>query len=117
MTIHPVFRVTVYLPPDHLEQILEAVERETSLGFGHYENVAWWSAPGVEQFRPLATATPALGEVGRVERAPSIRLEFALPRDRALVERVITRAIVPNHPWEEPVILVDESQASASHDA
>ena len=76
-----VYRVTTFVPPNHLESVLEAIEREApQLRLGHYERWAWWSAPGVEQFRPLKGAAPAVGQRDRLEQVPSLRLEFLLPR-------------------------------------
>ena len=110
MASQQAYRVTTFVPPEALESVLEAVEREAEpLRFGDYERWAWWSAPGVEQFRPLEGAEPTVGNVGELERVPSVRLEFALPRDPALLERVLTRGLVPSHPWEEPVVFVDET--------
>jgi len=114
VTIHAVYRITTFVPPDHLDTLLEAVEREVPLIFGRYDRSAWWSAAGVEQFRPLPGSTPTVGEAGRVKRVSTIRLEFAIPRDSALLDRVLTRGVIPNHPWEEPAVFVDESMATAS---
>ena len=40
----------------------------------------------------------------------SVKVEFSIPRDKDLLEKVITEGIVPNHPWEEPVIIVTTAQ-------
>ena len=115
MPVYPVYRVTTFVPPDSLEAVLEAIVREAPLTYGPYDRSAWWSAVGVEQFRPLPGASPIVGQVGRVERVPTVRLEFALPRDPDLLGRVVDRALLPNHPWHEPAVFVDESLATASH--
>ena len=104
------YRVTTFVPPEALESVLEAIEREAEpLRFGSYEGWAWWSAPGIEQFRPLGGADPTVGKVGEIERVPSVRLEFALPREPEVLERVLERGLIPAHPWEEPVVFVDET--------
>ncbi len=77
--------------------------------FGPYERWAWWSAPGVEQFRPVEGAKPTVGQVSRLERVPSVRLEFVLPLDPDVLDRVLTQGLVPSHPWEEPVVFVNET--------
>jgi hypothetical protein len=110
----PVYRITTFVPPDHVDSVLEGVEQEVSLVFGRYDHSAWWSAPGVEQFRPLPGSTPTVGIPGQVERVATIRVEFAIPRDPALLERVLSRGLIPNHPWEEPAVFVDESHATAT---
>lgn len=104
------YRVTTFVPPESLEAVLEAIEREAEpLRFGSYERWAWWSATGIEQFRPSEGAEPTVGKVGEIERVPSVRLEFALPREPEVLERVLVRGLIPAHPWEEPVVFVDET--------
>jgi len=114
MPVRPVYRITTFVPPDHVDSLLAGVEEQVSLMFGRYDRSAWWSAVGVEQFRPLPGSAPTIGSAGQVERVPTIRLEFAIPRDAALLERVLTRGVIANHPWEEPAIFVDECFATAS---
>jgi kynurenine formamidase len=114
MLTRPVYRITTFVPPDHVDSLLEGVERVVPLVFGQYESCAWWSGLGVEQFRPLPGSTPTVGAPGRTERVPSVRLEFAIPRDPELLERVLSHGVIPNHPWEEPAVFIDESLATAS---
>ena len=115
MLVHRMYRVTIFVPPDYVDALLDGVVREVPLTYGQYDRSAWWSAPGVEQFRPLPGSTPTVGKPGQVERVPTVRLEFAIPRDPALLERVLSRGVIPNHPWQEPAIFVDDSLATASH--
>lgn len=115
MRVNPIYRVTTFVPPESLDALLEGIEAQVPLRFGPYDRSAWWSVPGVEQFRPLPGATPTVGTVGSTERVPTVRLEFAIPRDPDLLDRVLTRGLVPSHPWQEPAVFVDESLASASH--
>jgi hypothetical protein len=112
--LRPAYRVTTFVPPDHLDAVLEAVERETPLIFGPYDRSAWWSAVGVEQFRPQGDATPTVGRAGQTERVPTVRLELAVPRDRALLARVLDVALLPHHPWQEPAVFVDECLVTAT---
>jgi len=109
------YRVTMFVPPDHLDSLLEGVMREVPLTYGPYDHLAWWSAVGVEQFPPLPGSAPTVGKPAQVERVPTVRLDFAIPRDPALLDRVLSRGIVPNHPWQEPAIFVNDSLATASH--
>jgi hypothetical protein len=114
MKLREVYRITIFVPPDHIDGLLAAVERVVPLRFGDYDSSAWWSAIGTEQFRPLSGAKPTVGKVGEVERVPTIRLEFAIPRDAALLQRVLNEGIKPNHPWQEPAVFVDEGYATAT---
>lgn len=109
MRLLPVYRITVFVPPEHLAALREAVCAVDPLGAGDYDRVMWIAAPGEEQFRPLAEANPTLGRIGETTTAPSVRLEFAIPREPDRLERVIEQGIWPHHPWETPAIFVDES--------
>lgn len=112
MTLRPVYRVTVFVPPAHLEALKAGLCAVQPLELGGYAEVLWTAAPGEEQFRPLAGARPAQGEVGELVRLPSVRLEFSLPREPDRLARVIDQGIRPYHPWEVPAIFVDECWAA-----
>jgi hypothetical protein len=112
--LSPVYRITVYVPPADLDRVLARALEQTDLRFGNYEHVAHWTRPGVEQFRPLPGSAPAVGSVDHVSRVDTVLLDLVIPRDRELLDRLVD-AILAEHPWDEPVVIVDESVASASH--
>ncbi len=114
MPLRPVYRITTFVPPDDVDSLLAAVDRVVPLVFGQYESCAWWSSVGVEQFQPLPGSKPTVGSPGQTERVPSVRLEFAIPRDAELLDRVLSSGLLPNHPWQEPAVFVDESSATAT---
>lgn len=105
----PVYRVTVHVPPAHLDRLTAAIGAVEGLRLGDYDQVLWIAAPGLEQFRPLPGALPGLGRVGEVTRTESVRVEFAMPRDPVLLQRVLEQAVWPQHPWEMPAVFVDET--------
>ncbi len=109
MRLKPVYRITVFVPPAHLEALRRGILAVDPLGDGRYDQVMWTSAPAEEQFRPLPGATPAQGRVGELERVPSVRLEFAIARDPELLQRMIEQGIHAHHPWEVPAVFVDEA--------
>jgi hypothetical protein len=41
-------------------------------------------------------------------------LEFAIERDPDLLDRLVGD-VLETHPWEEPVVFVDEAYATATH--
>ncbi len=107
-----VYRVVTFVPTKHgdepennIAKIIAAVNKVTPLRYGRYDCVCWSSSPGEEQSRPLSGSNSTSGNEGEMTFEPSIKLEFSVPRDEKLLQRVIDEAIVPNHPWEEPVIL------------
>jgi hypothetical protein len=117
MNLREIYRVTTFVPPDHLDALLGGLTAEVPLRYGQYDHAAWWSAVGVEQFRPLPGAKPTHGTVGAVERVPTVRVEFVIARDRELLSRVIEKGVRPHHPWQEPAIFVDEAEIAVSDEA
>lgn len=111
MRAKPVYKVTTYLPVRSISRVMKTIRRVVQLKYGNYDCVAWWCANWVEEFRPLKGSNPTSGKRGKLERVPSVKLQITIPRKRKLLKKIIERGIVPNHPWEVPVILVDETEA------
>jgi len=108
------YRITVFVPPAQLEEVVASITRVLPSNKGKYSEVFWWSAPGTEQFRPLAGSNPASGSVGGLSRMDSIELKFLLPRNKALLNQVIEEGIRSAHPWEAPVITVDKCRVAGN---
>ena len=104
----PLYRVVVFVPPVALDAVKQGILAVDALAAGGYEHGMWWSAPGSEQFRPRPGARPAQGEAGFTEVVDSVRLEFCLPRDPLRLQRIFEQGIVPHHPWQVPVVQVEE---------
>jgi hypothetical protein len=115
MVVAPVYRITTFVPPDRLDALLAGIGKVVPLQYGLYDQAAWWAAEGVEQYRPLPGSNPSSGIPGQVSRVASVRLELVIPRDPALLSSVITSGLLPNHPWEEPAVFIDESSITLSH--
>lgn len=112
--LRPAYRVTTFVPPEHLEAVLEAVEAIYPLLFGPYDRSAWWSSSTTEQFRPLEGSRPSVGAIGQVHQVATVRLEFALPLDEELLARVLDEGLLPAHPWQEPAVFVDQTLVTAT---
>ena len=65
---------------------------------GAYERCSWYAA-GTGTFRGGEGTSPALGEAGREERVPELRVETVV-RDDAL--EAVVAALRGAHPYEEP---------------
>ncbi len=109
MQLIPVYRITVFVPPQDLETLKAGILAVDALAIGDYREVMWTAAPGLEQFRPGDAANPALGASGELTSAASVRLEFSIPRDAERLRRVIVDGIHAHHPWEVPAVFVDEA--------
>ena len=112
MELHPVYRISIYVPPENLEDVIAAAESEAPLRLGPYEAVTHWSAEGTERFRPLLAADPTVGAPGVESRVPTVLLEVGIPRDEPTLRRLLERVIAV-HPWEEPAIFVEECLTTA----
>ncbi|MEM9160690.1 MAG: hypothetical protein AAGB46_16700 [Verrucomicrobiota bacterium] len=102
------YRISTFVPTDKLESVIAQVNQVVTLGYGNYDNVLWFSNPGTERYRPLSGSNPTEGKRGEISSVPSVKLEFSLPFDRNALERAIELGIKKAHPWEEPVIIIDE---------
>ena len=94
----PLDKLVAYVPVEDAERLLDALAEAGAGSLGDYDRCAWMTT-GTGTFRPLDGASPAVGEVGRVERVEETRLEVVLPRARRA--RVL-RALLTAHPYEEP---------------
>lgn len=109
MRLLPIYRITVFVPPEYLQALQAGICRIEPLGDERYDQVMWLSSPGIEQFRARPGAMPTQGEVGALTQLPTVRLEFAIPRDPERLARVLREGVRAHHPWESPAIFVDES--------
>jgi len=86
-----------FVPEDALEATRDAVFAAGAGRIGDYERCSWYVS-GTGTFLARAGADPAIGEVGREERVPELRVETVVPAEHA---KAIVRALVAAHPYEE----------------
>ena len=101
--LEPAFIVSVNVPCDAATKVMNSVTNSVPLRYGNYDHVAFRSAAGVEQFRPLQGSRA--GEQTGLSEVPSYRITFAIPEDNDSLRKVVA-AIRHAHPYEEPVIHV-----------
>lgn len=94
------YKVAVYLPPDYLDAVMDAVTEAIEPLYPGYDRVFSWH-PVRSTWRPLPGSNPYQGEVGRIETADEVKLEFAVREE--FLEAAVS-AIVRTHPFEEPAI-------------
>lgn len=94
----------VQIPPDDVSKVLEAIRNITPLRYGNYEQVAFRSSTGMQQYRPLVGSRT--GEVELI-RIPCDEISFTVPERDEVITAVI-EAIFESHPHEEPVIMIQE---------
>jgi len=91
------FKLAVFVPPDHADEVHDAVAAAGGGVIGDYTHCAFQS-PGTGTFRPRQGADPFIGRVGELERVEELRLEVLVPA-RCLDGAVA--AMKAAHPYEE----------------
>ncbi|NLF93090.1 MAG: NGG1p interacting factor NIF3 [Oligosphaeraceae bacterium] len=92
------FRLEVYVPETHLEQVKQALFSAGAGKLGNYDCCAFQSR-GRGQFRPLPGARPFLGSSGTLEQVEEWKLELVLQED-CLAGAIA--ALKAAHPYETP---------------
>ena len=87
-----------FVPADALEATRDAVFEAGAGGIGDYERCSWYTA-GTGTFLGGESADPAVGERGREEHVPELRVETVVPGDA--LDHVVA-ALRAAHPYEEP---------------
>lgn len=92
-------KIVTFVPTGPALRAVHAALSDAGAGaLGDYSHCSFATA-GTGQFRPLAGAHPAIGEVGKLERVAETRLEMVLPRGR---RAAVVAALRVAHPYEEP---------------
>ena len=94
------YNIIVFIPPEFLPQLQEAVTRTGAGRVGNYDHCMAVS-PVTGYWRPLPGSTPYQGEIGKVEAAAELKVEVSCRRE-CIPETL--QAIREIHPYEEPVI-------------
>jgi dinuclear metal center YbgI/SA1388 family protein len=88
----------VYVPAENADAVREAMFAAGAGHIGDYSHCSW-SVTGTGQFLPQEGASPAIGEVGSIERVAEDRVEMVAP---ARLRGHVLAAVRGAHPYEEP---------------
>jgi hypothetical protein len=91
-------KLVVFVPVEALDSVRDALFAAGAGRIGDYERCSWYTE-GTGTFLGGESADPSVGEKGREERVPELRLETVFPEDRH--DEVIA-ALRQAHPYEEP---------------
>jgi len=91
-------KLVVFVPEEALDAVRDAVFASGAGRIGNYERCSWYTE-GTGTFLGGEAAHPTVGERGREERVPELRLETVYPADR---EAEVVEALRAAHPYEEP---------------
>lgn len=91
-------KLVVFVPAEALDAVRDALFDAGAGRIGDYTRCSWY-AEGTGTFLGGEGASPSVGEKGREERVPELRLETVFPAElHADVIAALRRA----HPYEEP---------------
>ncbi len=108
MKLIPIYRVSTIVPIDAVLEVQNRILNILPPLFGNYSGVIWTSGVGEERFIPGVAARPGRGAANEPERVAGNEIVFSLPRDPEVLQRVLKEGLFPAHPWEEPVVFVEE---------
>ncbi len=91
-------KLVVFVPADALDTVRDALFAAGAGRIGDYERCSWYTE-GTGTFLGGQETSPTVGEPGREERVPEVRLETVYPVER---EAEVVRALRAAHPYEEP---------------
>ena len=90
--------LVVFVPAEALDAVRDAVFEAGAGRIGEYERCSWYT-DGTGTFFGGEASDPTIGERGREERVPELRLETVFPEER---HEAIVAALRRAHPYEEP---------------
>jgi hypothetical protein len=91
------YKLVWFVPEEALDASRDAVFAAGAGRIGDYERCSWYTS-GTGTFLGGEAADPTIGERGREERVPELRVETVVPADR--LEAVVA-ALLEAHPYEE----------------
>ena len=91
-------KLVVFVPPEALDAVRDAVFAAGAGRIGDYERCSWYTE-GTGTFLGGESTDPSVGEKGREERVPELRLETVFPEGR---QDEVVEALRRAHPYEEP---------------
>ncbi|WP_122072148.1 hypothetical protein [Pseudophaeobacter sp. EL27] len=94
-------RVLVQVPQEAAGRLLQAILAQEPLHWGDYDQVAYTSSAGVQQFRTLPQARNRATE--QAVAVACVELQVFVPKRGQDLEPLLC-AIYHAHPYEEPVI-------------
>jgi len=91
-------KLVVFVPAADLDRVRESLFDAGAGAIGDYRHCSWFTE-GTGTFLPMEGSNPAVGQVGRDEQTPEMRLETVFPSRK--VDEVV-KALVAAHSYEEP---------------
>lgn len=90
-------KLVVFVPESHHEALLQALFHAGAGAIGNYSHCSF-NIAGTGTFLPGDGTEPFVGEPGKLERVPEVRVETVVPES---AERRVVQAMLKAHPYEE----------------
>ncbi|MDP4096970.1 Nif3-like dinuclear metal center hexameric protein [Paenibacillus sp. P96] len=91
------FKLVVFVPKTHHQQVQDAVLRAGAGHIGNYSHCSF-NIEGIGTFVPQEGAHPYLGQQGKLEQVEEVRVETMVP---AGIRGKVIQAMLKAHPYEE----------------
>jgi hypothetical protein len=91
-------KLVVFVPAEALDAVRDALFAAGAGRIGEYERCSWYTE-GTGTFLGGEATDPTVGEKGREEHVPELRLETVFPEER---HDDVVAALRRAHPYEEP---------------
>ena len=92
------YKLTVFTPVSHAENMRLALGKSGAGAIGDYEACSFTSS-GTGRFMPIKGANPYLGEINVQEEVAEEKIEVVIPEFR---RNQVLKAMLAAHPYEEP---------------
>ncbi|SHF12285.1 Nif3-like dinuclear metal center hexameric protein [Alkalibacter saccharofermentans] len=92
------FKLAVFVPASHLEEVKKSLFSAGAGHIGNYENCSF-ETQGTGQFMPMTGAEPFLGDIDKLEHVDEMKLEVLV--EYKFLDDAVS-AIFKAHPYEEP---------------
>ncbi|MGE5422158.1 MAG: Nif3-like dinuclear metal center hexameric protein [Ignavibacteriales bacterium] len=97
MRMEKLYKLVVFVPDVHVEEVRQAINDSGAGFFGNYRDCSF-RTPGTGTFRPLKGSQPYMGRRGILEQASEFRLETIVPE--GILQQTVA-AMLKAHPYEE----------------
>ncbi|GBF75439.1 Nif3-like dinuclear metal center hexameric protein [Paenibacillus sp. 598K] len=91
------YKLVVFVPEDHQEQVREAIWRAGGGAIGEYSCCSF-NSEGTGTFLPGAGTQPHIGTQGRLEQVREVKIETIVAGQ---LKRRVVQAMIKSHPYEE----------------
>lgn len=91
------FKLVVFTPVESADLVMQAISEAGAGVIGDYTHCTFRTR-GIGTFKPMAGAHPQVGEVGKVNEVPEVRLEAVVPAGSL---GAAISSMIASHPYEE----------------